>query len=404
MKLNNILLTVALFVTSTIADDLDIRFNYFGNLTGSSLDRSDYRVIVYDTQYLKDTFQIESYSKLGGQITVSNDKFMFVAQEIAHRHYKKMEYDLSWFNLKYNINNNFSIRAGRMQSPIFLHADTLDVDYLHLWAVTPSVVYGLMPFRSIDGIELIYTKVIEDYYVGLEFIVDGKTQMDIDDLVVPTTLYLDDAKVLSASLSNNNFEIKATYSTSIINMDLSSPDYNLLISTLNAYGNDVSKYNFTNKKFKVMTLGINYNYDNYLATAEVATRKSNSLYPDELAYYLELGYKYDKFTPYIIYANNKNDKEHFNIDNIIVVDDTSGYLKNELKKLLYTTNASQKTISVGIRYDLKPGVALKMQLDKHTTTDYGVVSNVKRDGYLGRDAGVENKSVYQLAIGLSFAF
>ena len=403
MKLNSLFLGIFLIVSSVVADDFQTKFNYFGNFSASSLNTKGYSLVSYNNDDIIDKINYEPYSKIGIQTTIYNNNFMFLGQIVSHRQYDKFENELHWLNAKYKINDNFFIRVGRMQSPVFLNADSLDIDYIHLWAKAPTIVYTLMALRSIDGIEFLYNKIIGDYYLNVEIIPDGKIKETIDDLIEPTTLYLKDAKIISTSLSNNNFELKVVYSESIINMALNNKNLLALMGGLKAYGNDVSKYNFTNKKMKVLTFAGTYNYKNYFSIFEIAYRKSKTLYPNALAYYGILGYRYNNFTPYIMYAENKNDKKHFNLNHII--DPTGGILKTGLEQLLYKTNSSQKTVTLGLRYDIKKGIALKLQLDRMTTTDYGrLFDDIKREGYFHREIGIKNKAVYQGTIAISFAF
>jgi hypothetical protein len=63
-------------------------------------------------------------------------------------------------------------------------------------------------------------------------------------------------------------------------------------------------------------------------------------------------------------------------------------------------------MTLGARYEIKMGVALKIQLDRITTTDYGNDYNsiTDREGYTSRYANTQQKPIYQLTCGVSFAF
>lgn len=75
------------------------------------------------------------------------------------------------------------------------------------------------------------------------------------------------------------------------------------------------------------------------------------------------------------------------------------------------TNYTQKTKSIGLRYDIKPGLAFKTQIDKIETKNYGTISNTtktqsgyERRGILARFVGVADEPVYVYSVGISFAF
>lgn len=76
---------------------------------------------------------------------------------------------------------------------------------------------------------------------------------------------------------------------------------------------------------------------------------------------------------------------------------------------MYSTNLSQQTHSLGLRYDFKPGIALKMQIDQTKVKNYGNYiefdgSNLYRQGIVEYSLQNDIKKIYQYTIGVSFAF
>ncbi|MEO1954166.1 MAG: hypothetical protein ABGW74_05635 [Campylobacterales bacterium] len=403
MRLINFIIMVVFVTSSLLADNFDTSFNYFGNLTASSLNKDKFYIKGYQVDDVQDYFELSTYSKLGLQTMIYNDKFTFVAQAVTHYVDDSLNLDLTWLNAKYKINHDFSIRAGRIQSAMFLNSDVRDVDYVNTWAIEPNAFYTMLPMRYYDGLEISYEKVIEDYYINITIAPYGKVTADIDDMVSGSTLDVSDMHMVSLVISNNDFKFKTSYAQ--VNMDIPIYDvnYHNTIETLEDEGNDMSKYNYIDKKISFLTLGLEYNYENYSFLTEIAKRDSVSLLPDTIAYYTMLSYRYDKFIPFIMYSSNNNDSSHFDTSNIT---DITNSAKIELEKILYQTNDSQKTFSIGFRYDLKTGIALKFQVDKIVIKNYGTDYSdiIKRLGYTQIDAGVKDDNVYQTTIGLSFAF
>ena len=79
-------------------------------------------------------------------------------------------------------------------------------------------------------------------------------------------------------------------------------------------------------------------------------------------------------------------------------------LKKALDDVLYSTDTSQKTLSVGLRYDVKPGIAVTAQVDKMSTSSNGVEGSINKRGILEYELGAERKPVYMYTLGVSFAF
>ncbi len=405
MRLNNFIIMVVFVTSSLLADNFETSFNYFGNLTASSLNKDKFYIKGYQVDDVQDYFELSTYSKLGFQTMIYNDKFTFVAQAVSHYVDDSLNLDLTWLNAKYKIRDDFSIRVGRIQSAMFLNSDVRDIDYVNTWAIEPNAFYTMLPMRYYDGLDISYEKVIGDYYINIIITPYGEVSADIDDMVSGSTLDVSDMHMVSLVLSNNDFKFKTSYAQVTMNIPIYDVNYHSIIQTLQDEGNDISKYNYIDKKISFLTLGLEYNYENYSFLTEIAKRDSVSLLPDTIAYYTMLSYRYDKFIPFIMYSSNNNDSSHFDTTNINDTA-TNGVTKTELEKILYQTNDSQRTFSIGFRYDLKTGIALKFQVDKIFIKNYGTdySDSVKRLGYTQIDAGVKDDNVYQTTIGLSFAF
>lgn len=113
MKLSNILLSSVLLSSCTFASELETQFNYFGNLTASTINKDGYEVSNIIQTNVDDTISFSAYSKIGGQLSAFYDDFSFYAQGVAYQNEGKNELELAWLNVKYQINDNFSIKAGR---------------------------------------------------------------------------------------------------------------------------------------------------------------------------------------------------------------------------------------------------------------------------------------------------
>ena len=417
MKLNNIIFTSLFLVSSLVASDFTTSLNYFGNLTGSSINQNGYEINSVTNSNINNSINFSSYSKLGGQLSIYNDNFSFMLQTLLYKNKDKNKIELTWLNVKYKLNNNFSIRLGRMHLTTFLNSNTLDVDYVHLWTKAPVEIYSVLPLRSFDGVEINYEKVIDNYYIDLKITPFGTSSKNVYILTNSINAKLKEIKAIALSIQKGNLIFNASYTSGKYNM---SSEYitglSQIIAGLGAVDNDVSSYSYDNKKIEFLVLGIDYNYNNFSFSSEMVKVKSDSLAPDMKAYYLMLSYRYKKFTPFVILAENKNDKDFYNVDNITI----PTYLppvnynslikaKSGLESILYSMNSSQKTVSLGFRYDYKVGIAFKAQLDRISFNNYGNnpasgLNTHERYGFLSQETGVEQKPIYQLSVGLNFAF
>ncbi len=411
MNLNK-LLFLSLLVTSLFSEnDFHTNFNYFGNLSAAKLNKSGYDLNDYNHDSVNDSLGLSAYSKVAAQVSLTYDDFTFTAQALLREKHSSLTPELTWLNIKYDINDNYTVRLGRIQTKVLLNSESLDIDYLHLWTKPPVEVYRLIPVRTFDGLELSYNQTIDDKSLHIFIMPFGFYKEHINsDKENEISLKIDKSYSVSLSLENEKFRYKASFSKS--NTHIKDHDSTIMIvDGLKAYGNNTQRFTFVDRVVYSSSLGVKYRGEVFLFDTEVGHFKNNGFLPTSTAGYVMLGYKIDKFTPYMIYAENKNDKSHFDTSNIKTSDARSLAFKRALDDILYLQNYSQQTVSIGLRYDIQMGLALKAQVDRITTTNYGDISpsaidtiGYERMGILSRDRGIRDKAIYAWTVSLSFAY
>lgn len=411
MKINKIILLMVLSTTLFSQDKIVSNFNYFGNISASKLNTQGFDLNNYNHDSVSKTLSFSPYSKLGAQLSVNYNDITFTAQGLLREERDEYKPELTWFNLKYDINDNYSVRVGRIQTKAFLHSESIDLDYLHLWTKPPVEVYRLMPVRTYNGIEFTYDTTFDRYSLNISIAPFGYYESNIYGTKnTKTSLELDNSYAASVTLESEKILYKISYSKS----DTDIPDdtsMQMIVAGLSAYGNSMDRYTYRNRAAYSSSLGLQYRGDTIFIDTELAYMKSNSLLPSSRAAYMIIGYKIDKFIPFIMYAKNQNDKNYFDTSAISTIDTTSTTLKRALDDSLYLNNYSQSTASIGIKYDIDIGLAFKAQVDRIISSNYGSISasGVQASGYekvgiLSRDAGTPDKAIYAFTVGVSFAY
>lgn len=413
MKKSSFLYILIFISTLACSSDYETSFNYFGNVMASKLNKNGFTSNNYNYDNVDNDTSFSPYSKLGGQISIYNDKYKFTSQAITYRNHHEYKAKFTWLNVNYDFNENLALRVGRMQSNLLFNSDSLHIDYIHTMTHSPNEVYRIIALEHYDGVELTYKDFInDDYNYAVTLVPYGKAKQNINTTFdIEENIELKNINSIRLNITNDdNIEIHTSYTKLKSSLEDSSA-LKTVTNGLKSYGNNVDEYSYEDKDTTIFTLGLNYSYENYILNTEISRYETKSMNPDTTAYYVMLGYNWDKFTPYIAYAKSKNDKEHFDTTGLNTPDATSASLKRGLDDILYLTNYSQRTQSLGLRYNIKPGIAIKTQIDRITTTNHGSISDstvsssgYERRGILGRFAGTDNEAVYLYTIGLSFAF
>jgi predicted porin len=129
------------------------------------------------------------------------------------------------------------------------------------------------------------------------------------------------------------------------------------------------KYNANNKPFDFFSIGASYDPGKWFVMSEWGQTDSESVFGKRAAWYATGGYRWGKFTPYVTYAESKL-KSNQSDPGITAVPPIPG-LQNGAAQLNGILNGQdglagapiQKTISVGLRWDVARNTALKLQYD-----------------------------------------
>ena len=411
MKINKFFLLLFITVSLNAEDTFNPKFNYFGNLSASQLNSEGYDLNDYSHNSVDNELSFSPYSKVGAQVSMYANDFTFTAQGLVRKTHDSYEAELTWLNVKYDISDNYAVRIGRIQTKVLLHSESLDIDNLQLWAKAPVEVYRLMPIRTYEGLELTYDDNFDDYHFNVSLVGLASYSDTINGSKdTETRIDVDGSHSLTLTLENDTFTYKASYSRSKADIEDDASTI-AVVNGLRAYGNDMERFTYDDRTFKVYSLGFQYRNEGFRVDTEVVHSDSDGFFPSSTGAYMMLGYKINAFTPYIIYAENRNDENYYDTSSIQTVDATSTALKRGLNDILYLNNYSQETASIGARYDIQTGMALNFQVDRITSTNYGSISSstVQSTGYekvgvLSRDAGTADKAIYAFTFSLNFAY
>src|SRR6185437_4102671 len=103
-------------------------------------------------------------TKLGLQLdTKFTDRLTAVVQVISQNRYDnsytgkpihRYVPSVQWANLKWQITDDISFRAGRMVLPLMMFSEFRDVGYANTLVRPPIEMYGIVPFSTNDGADL----------------------------------------------------------------------------------------------------------------------------------------------------------------------------------------------------------------------------------------------------------
>ena len=329
-----------------------------------------------------DSGSFEVDSRLGLQLDIeAAERFSATLQGIAREGDEgDPEAQLEWAFLRWLPIDSVTLRAGRLALPVYALSDYREVGYANTLLRPPEDVYSQVPFRSIDGI---------DASVYTEF---GETLLDVQvyagqidrslALFGGVDIEVRDALGVIVAAERGPFRLRLSHVSTRFGVD--SPalrqvhDGIVRAAPLVPVLADLER-DFAGRpeRTRFGAIGLSLDLEQVFVDAEYTRRRVDSWVPDADAWYVSVGTRIGRFTPYAFAsAADSIEERRRGVDLPSIgelplleraIDDAFG-------------GADQATQGVGLRWDFFPDVALKLQLERVSSKPNDVGISLDRGG------------------------
>lgn len=305
-------------------------------------------------------------SRVGAQLGVKLDaQWSAVVQVISEQSVDNSYAPIvEWANIKYQATPDLSVRVGRIALPLLLVADSRKAAYTFPWVRTPVELYGAIPISNSDGVDVSYR-----WNVGP---IKNMTQA----MVGHTNFKLNDAPPAAGramvGISNTSDYGALSVCASLLTLNLTFDAARPLFDGLRQFGPQgivlAEKYDADHKRVNVIGIGFSYDPGNWFLMGELARVRITSFLGDRAARYVSTGYRFGNVTPYLTYAqtrDNSNRREPgLSLAGLPPATLGAATMLNAGLRQLLGTIAIQQSAIAGVRWDVAPNIALKLQYDR----------------------------------------
>jgi hypothetical protein len=313
-----------------------VTFGGFGSLgiSHSSMGMGDY---VLDSSIpsgpgLSDNWSAKNDTRIAGHLAAEFSPNVSAVLQVDSEYHIGSTYapEIEFANVKYAFSPDTSIRAGRLSLPTFLESENRDIGYTYAWIHPPVEVYRQEPITHSDGIDVSYRLQIGD--AGNSFnAIYGRSTNETNDF--QTALDLSSKQLWGV------FDT-VEYGSSMIHFGYQQRETDsgyLLTGEPDSYVKDSD-----------LSAGIQYDTGDWFAMSEWIQRRSTY---KTGAMYVSGGYRINKFTPYLTYAQSSPGSFLPGFD-------------PPSSTAIQLANRSQSTLSLGTRWDFRKDTDLKLQIDR----------------------------------------
>lgn len=316
----------------------NISINGFLTVAGTSGDNED---VAYLNGLIDDDVSFDTQdSRLGLQITAPiNERMDLTAQLLARGANNGWQTEADWAFVSYQVNDPLQARAGKVKLSTFLVSDYIEVGYAYPWIRPPVEVYTLNPITTVSGVDLLYRPAVGNWSFLVQPYFGSSNGTGV---VTPTVGAMMGGGV--AAGDEVPFEAK---NMAGLNVSAGTDAFTFRVGYLrtDVAAGDPTTFVVDDDRATFASAGFSMDWRNAVVYAEYAERDQDDMaemaFPDQRAGYVTLGYRMGKFLPHITYAELDEGQDN----------DFGLALK-------------QSTGTLGLRYELASGAALKVEASR----------------------------------------
>ncbi|MYN16119.1 porin [Rugamonas sp. FT107W] len=359
--------TAAMQAQAATLGDENLSISGFGTLGVAKSNTDQAQFARYNqAEGVADKAKIGLDTNLGLQATYKiNDWLSGTAQILTRKNTSPtFTTDLTWAFLKARVNDEVSVRVGRVVLPTFLISDYQNVGYANTMMRPPIEMYGQAPIENVDGADINFQRAFGDF----NFTTQAFVGVSRGKLFVPTgsgsvATYRAPAAGISFTGEYGPFVVRLGHARADLKINDLAP-INGLTAQLTQFGfkqlaNDLGLTD--GKKIAFTSIGATMDWHNIVVQTEYAQRRAKeAVYiPDTNAWYTMVGYRVGKVLPYYAHASYRDAGSS-------VTPPASLPKNNPLGAAVYGLLPSPEQTSdlIGVRWDFAKSVALKVQADR----------------------------------------
>ncbi len=288
----------------------------------------------------EEEWSFEPESLFGLQVGANLGSGLTATAQIVARGANDWDPEFEWAYLSYDINDSWTVQAGKKRLPLFYYSDFYDVGYAYVWMRAPADNYTWQIFNY-NGVNVLYSTEVGDWslrtnlYAGREDDTDNKLLGDFFFGGAQTREIWKDIVGGVVNLSKDEIEIRLTA------MQYTNERYI-----------EGERQFWDGKDYRDGTFyGAAFNYDagDWFVLTEISRLDLDDYFDTRM---VTFGYRFNEFTPFVGYSEFEQDADG---------------------------GEDHNTLALGLRWDFHSSAAFKVQYDrvKDNSFDLAVAGDSK---------------------------
>ena len=417
--MRNIGLTL-LFLAFTAHAESDWHFSGFGTF---GFVTSDSKTLGFRTDTargkasFKNEYDFQSTSVLGGQLEYTfNEEFEAVLQMV---HRDQDDFTLNDYTnlafLRYSPNPDWSLRLGRTAIDLFQLTEFRNIGFAYPWAKVPTEVYGLVPYRYVDGLDASYTHPYQSGNFRVKaFIGESKSAFSISRK--PEEIEVHNITGLVIGFDTFDWSINARYTEAKLANEIETTKgligfvQMIPVEYWPSRNDYIEQLSLQDKRVRYSSISARYDYENWQFLSEVSHIEGEGIVIRNVNMgYLSASYRFNEHQFFGIYGFSDSENYTLSDPNF----DPKNFPPDIQAGVGYINDAAnffasnQSTYSLGWRWDISETLTFKLQWDNTKVEQGGATLWLFADSYNynpGERSNVPGETINVYLANVSFTF
>jgi hypothetical protein len=334
----------------------------------------------------------EKDTNVGLQFTKFLREDVSVTTQLFAEGSNDFDVEASWAFIKWEPNDRWQFRAGRVRTQTYMLSDYVNVGYAYPWIRPPQEVYSQIPasFSNVTGADVRYKMVLwgQDLTFSAFY---GATTAELEFPIPPGNTILDnvdvrlrDMYVLNLRFGDETFSVRAGYEATTVTLAPNAGTFmeqlNLAMNTMVGLGilpaDYINYYSAYNASASFKGIGYQFDWNNFVSMGELVKRHVGTpIVADVIGWYLMGGYRFNELMPHITFARERladNYTRRFSgpVNAFVTAPPPLGLgfpqnLSQISQQLIGTSPffdggaGEQTSVTIGLRWDVYEGIAIK---------------------------------------------
>ena len=351
--------TIGVFVLMSFCASLPLRaseLNIHGFFNAVAGRMSNERIRYGDYE---PTLSVDNESNIGIQMHMQAREDISVVGQLLGKTNTSDAFNLEWAYMDMQLTPSQLFRVGKTRAPFYLFSESLNVSYSYPWIRPPIETYELSSSIKVDGLHYFYRQGLSPHWDFSSQLYYGGYRGDVESLSDSAGTRLKKFSGIVLNLENDWARIRLGYHQASVTAKLDTLEQGGdLYNVLDQYGQYtlIDELRLYDKKGRFYGLALDINKYQWQWLSEYTVlRLERGLLPTHRSWYSMVAYQWrPQLLFHFTYSRVQSDQQYY-------FTSTDANAQAYVDAALLRADSHQHSLLFGARYEVKDGLALKLE-------------------------------------------